>query len=144
VKVEPKGSATTTRNQVVSVRLEPRLKYAAELAAQKQRRTLSSFIEWAIERAAMDVGVWNQDDEPSASASAVATLTWDVYEADRVAKLAFYSPQLLSYDQEKVWKAVQEDAQYWKNKKGDKVQDNFDFPRLRENWDELKQQVAAS
>ena len=33
------------------VRIEPRLRYGAELAARKQRRTLSSFMEEAIEEA---------------------------------------------------------------------------------------------
>ena len=38
-----------TRTQVVTVRLDQKLRYLAELAALKQRRTLSSYIEWAIQ-----------------------------------------------------------------------------------------------
>lgn len=39
------------RSEVVSIRLDPRLKFGAEIAATKCRRTLSSFTEWAIEEA---------------------------------------------------------------------------------------------
>ena len=43
------GGGKLARSEVVTVRLDPRLRYLANLVARKQRRTLSSFIEWAIE-----------------------------------------------------------------------------------------------
>ena len=43
------GGGKLARSETVTVRLAPKLRYLAELAARKQRRTLSSFIEWAIE-----------------------------------------------------------------------------------------------
>lgn len=36
------------RSVTVTARLDRRLRYLAEIAARAQRRTLSSFIEWAI------------------------------------------------------------------------------------------------
>src|ERR1700683_3750370 len=46
----PRGrGGRLTRSETVTVRLDPKLRYLAELAALKHRRTLSSFIEWAIE-----------------------------------------------------------------------------------------------
>tara|TARA_R110000796_G_scaffold39090_2_gene97795 strand:- start:393 stop:605 length:213 start_codon:yes stop_codon:yes gene_type:complete len=39
------------RSEVVSIRLDPRLRFGAGIAAAKCRRTLSSFAEWAIEEA---------------------------------------------------------------------------------------------
>ena len=44
-----KSSDSKRKSEVVTVRLDPKLKYVAELAARRQRRTLSSYIEWAIE-----------------------------------------------------------------------------------------------
>ena len=38
------------KSEVVTVRLDPKLKYLAELAARKHRRPLSSYIEWAVEQ----------------------------------------------------------------------------------------------
>lgn len=39
------------RSETVTVRLDPRLNYLAELAGRAQRRTKSSFIEWAVQQA---------------------------------------------------------------------------------------------
>jgi predicted HicB family RNase H-like nuclease len=36
------------RSEVVTVRVDPKLKYLAELAARKQRRSLSRYVEWVI------------------------------------------------------------------------------------------------
>jgi predicted HicB family RNase H-like nuclease len=37
------------RSITVGVRLDPKVRYLAELAARKQRRSLSSFIEWVVQ-----------------------------------------------------------------------------------------------
>ena len=48
------------KSEVVTVRLDPKLKYLAELAARKHRRPLSSYIEWAVEQSLSRVWL----DEP--------------------------------------------------------------------------------
>jgi hypothetical protein len=79
----------------------------AELAARKQRRTLSSFIEWAIEEALQRLPI---EDPPHGSSDAPITFTdakatlWDVEEADRFAQLALNYPGLLTYGEQKLWK----------------------------------------
>lgn len=45
------------RSETVTVRLDPRLNYLTELAGRAQRRTKSSFIEWAIKEAIRDLGI---------------------------------------------------------------------------------------
>lgn len=50
-KKRPTGGGKLSRSEVVSIRLDPRLRFGAEMAAAKCRRTLSSFTEWAIEEA---------------------------------------------------------------------------------------------
>ena len=97
------------RSEVVTIRLDPRLRFSAELAARRQKRTLSSFIEWAVEK------TLEQDylgDEPM---DYVATKTWDVNEADRLVKLAIYYPALLNFGEEQLWKLIRENAFFWKN-----------------------------
>ena len=39
------GGAKLSRSETVTVRLDPKLRYLAELGARSQRRTVSSFIE---------------------------------------------------------------------------------------------------
>ena len=49
------GGGNLARSQVVTVRFDPKLKFAAEMAARQQRRTISSFIEWAVDEALTNV-----------------------------------------------------------------------------------------
>ena len=46
-----------TKSEVVSIRLHPEVRFLAELAARKQRRSLSSFIEWAVQRGLEDTNL---------------------------------------------------------------------------------------
>ena len=42
------GGSKLSRSEIIQVRLDPKLRFTAELAARKHRRTLSSFVEWAV------------------------------------------------------------------------------------------------
>jgi hypothetical protein len=55
------------RSLVLGVRLAPKLRYAVELAARKQRRSASSFAEWAMEDAVKRLplritAIWVEED----------------------------------------------------------------------------------
>lgn len=45
------GGSKLSRSETVTVRLDPMTRYLAVLAGRNQRRTLSSYIEWAIQSA---------------------------------------------------------------------------------------------
>ena len=45
------GGGKLSRSEIIQVRLDPKLKFGAEMAAAKCRRTISSFGEGAIEEA---------------------------------------------------------------------------------------------
>ena len=62
------------RAATMSVRLSPRLRYLAELAARKQHRTLSKFIVWAIEKALEQVQL---GDSPYTAVSMEGHSLWD-------------------------------------------------------------------
>lgn len=142
------GGGKLSRSETVTVRLDPRLRYLAELAALKQRRTVSSFIEWAIEdslgRVYLQEGGFNND--PGTSVADVATKLWDVDDADRFAKLALSYPDLLTHEEQKRWKLIRENGYLWKGnngKNGDKEwtwqveEDSLCFDRLRACWDDF-------
>lgn len=95
--------AKLARTEVVQIRLDPRLKFTAELSARRQRRTLSSFIEWAVQEAVSQVVLDYQTKE---KISAVVEKVWDVDGADRFVKLASKYPDLLTFEEEKLWKAI--------------------------------------
>src|ERR1700730_13854709 len=102
------GGGKLSRSETVTVRLDPKLRYLAELAARKQRRTLSSFIEWAIEENLKSIHFHGAEDELSASAASVAAELWDVDEPDRFAKLALHYPDMLTYEEQILWKLIRE------------------------------------
>ena len=137
------------RSEVVTIRLDPRLRYGVELAAHKHRRTTSSFIEWAIENALGQV-VIREDDQGqwSITADDVLNKVWDVDEPDRFAKLAINFPELLSHEEQVLWKLIRECGLLWR---GSYVQrgsieewtwkireESLILESLREYWDTFK------
>lgn len=139
------GGGKLTRSETVTVRLDPKLRYLAELAARKQRRTLSSFIEWAVEDSLgrvllFDGGVSNA---MNLSVADEATYLWDVDEADRFAKLALRYPDMLTHDEQVRWKLIRENGYLWRGRNGGPDDEwiwsveegKLIFERLRECWD---------
>ena len=94
------------KSEVVTVRLDPKLKYLAELAARKHRRPLSSYIEWAVEQSLSRVWL---EEQPNGEGVSVADAEraqhlWDLDEPDRVVRLAINYPDLLTHEEQLVWK----------------------------------------
>jgi hypothetical protein len=130
------GGSKLTRSETVTVRLDPKLRYLAELAARRHRRTLSSFIEWALEKQTNEV-VLSTFDDPACKVFSDSTYLWDVDEAERFARLALRYPELLTHQEQVLWKLIREINSLWLSK--DKSQLPFvNLPRLREYWDKLK------
>jgi predicted transcriptional regulator len=138
------GGGKLARSETVTVRLDPKLRYLAELAALKQRRTVSSFIEWAIEdtlsRECIQESAYGNDR--GTTFSDVASKLWDVDDADRFAKLALNYPDLLTHEEQKRWKLIRENGYLWKGRH-DKLsgewswtvqEPSFIFERLRDHW----------
>ena len=138
------GGGKLSRSETVTVRLDPKLRYLAELAARLHRRTLSSYVEWAIE-ASLDNNVLKPDFEGrGTSIKDDAEYLWDVDEADKFAKLALRYPHLLSHEEQVRWKLIRECGYLWRGKYGPPpsqewrwqvVEDSFCFDRLRDKWE---------
>lgn len=143
------GGGRLTRSETVTVRLDPKLRYLAELAARKQRRTLSSFIEWAIEKSLEGIylyeGTGYNNDDSVTIQQEIARL-WDVDEAERFARLAILYPELLTHEEMEIWKLLNDSlllapARYRKSYGGIEwnwplLEDEV-FPILRGYWPSL-------
>ena len=136
------GGGKLTRSETVTVRLDPKLRYLADLAARKQRRTLSSYIEWAIEDSLDRTNLYSSGDTSLANESANL---WDVDEADRFAKLALRHPDLLTHEEQVRWKLVRENGLLWRGRFAgndkkwtwDVEESSLVFDRLRQHWFEF-------
>jgi hypothetical protein len=103
----PVGGGKLSRSEVVTVRLDPKTRYLAELAARRQRRTLSSYIEWVVAESL--VQFIEQETTTNGVDEDIDGL-WDVDDCDRLVKLALYDKSLLNYREQVLWKRIQEQA----------------------------------
>lgn len=144
---EPKGTSGARkrggklkRSEIVTIRLDPKLRHLTELAARNERRTLSSFIERAVAEALTRVVLTNAGGVTTTIADAAEGL-WDVDEADRFVRLAFQFPALLTHDEQVLWKLIRENGAVWRGRYDDDGrwvwypgEDEIDWERLRATW----------
>jgi hypothetical protein len=93
------GASSTPRTEVFGLRMDPKLKYVAELAARKQRRSLAGYVEWAIEEALRKTAL---SDGSSSTAWEESGKLWDLSPARRFVRLASRHRDLLSFDEQKM------------------------------------------
>jgi len=135
------------RSETVSVRLDPKLNYLCELAARAQRRSKSSFVEWAIENSLASVivpGTAESFADDNRSIAALAEELWDTDEPDRLVMLAFNAPALMTHEEQVIWKLVRENGFLWKGSYENKPDGQWTWrvqpislnkERLRHHWE---------
>ena len=140
------GGSKLNRTEVVTIRLDPKLRFAVELGARKHRRTVSSFIEWCIE-VAIEEQITFRDPRPDSprglthvSGLLGTALIWDVDPTERLVKLALAYPELLSYDESILWKLIYSALQYWKTPET-KTLENARMDLIKKDWESLKQEA---
>lgn len=132
------GGGKLGRSEIVSVRLDPRTLFGAELAAARQRRTVSSLIECAVEAYIEQINVTKD-----VSVAQVVQEVWHVEEADRFAMLAFSYPNMLTHDQDHLWDFICNYPILWRGRWQDNVwvyevkPDTLLFNRLRRFWSQI-------
>jgi hypothetical protein len=143
------GGSKLSRSETVTVRLDQKLRYLAELGARKHRRTLSSFIEWAVEDTLSRVTIY-ENESSSRSLADEATDLWDVDEPDRFARLALMHPDLLTHDEQILWKLIRETGHLWLGHYDDDDQwtwivrrESLIYERLRELWGDLRKVASG-
>jgi hypothetical protein len=143
------GGGKLSRSETVTVRLDPKLNYLCELAARAQRRTKSSFIEWAIDNALGVVEIPGAGGIGKTIAQETPLL-WDVDESDRLAQLAFHAPVLMTHDEQLMWRLVEGNGLMWRGSYVDgewtwnPVHPNFRWEAFREHYPTFKQVVEGS
>jgi len=139
-----KGGGKLSRSQAVSVRLDPKLKHGAEMAARYQRRTLSSFIEWAVEHSLENLSMDLRNNN-YVSFSDLSDKTYDVYEQDKLVKLASSYPNLLNHDERIIWKIIETHKYFmvYHSKDGGIYEipfrnfHHYVMTNIREQWDNI-------
>lgn len=133
-----KGARGAARTELVAVRFDPKTKYLMELAARVQRRSVANYVERAVEESLRNVEV--EIGDAAVPLVVAATALWDVEEADRFYYLVKTLPQLLTHDEQVIWKLVQCDATLWKTEDG---QHTLDGGALRSKFAAIKYAVNS-
>ncbi|GEM_PF-816705 len=139
-----------SRSETVTVRLDPKLRYLAELAARIHRRTLSSYIEWAVEQSleAVDIHKAEYSNDQDISIKADAQSLWDVDESERFIKLAIRYPELLNHEEQELWKQLLDSQlldiarsrdRFGKVQWDTAVLEDYVYPAVRRHWLELRE-----
>jgi len=151
MKNKPENTAGSgKRSEILSVGLDPKLRYLTEIAARKHRRSLSNYIEWAIERSLEKVILREHPTDANLNESIANRLDclWDVHEADRLAKTAINYPELLSPEEHILWKLICSSKFLWRDvvsaaaSSSDTelrpIDKELIFERIRDHWDKFK------
>lgn len=94
------------RAEVLSIRTDPKLLLATRLAASQERRTVSSFVEWAVDRAVRGVNVTVDEDDQPVNALTVVEQIWDDDEVKRFINLAVSYDDLLTNEERALWDLI--------------------------------------
>jgi hypothetical protein len=140
--MDPKSTgAKTSRSETVSIRLDPRRRYLAEIAARANQVTLSAFIDLCIAQVmANPKGIpavhANDPDGMLAMLSPKwADKFWHPDELHRFVMLASQRFDLLQDAEPIIWLHIRRDQRFWK---GDgRTVGDCDFDRLRKEWSAL-------
>lgn len=103
-----KSHKKLNRSETVTVRLDPMLRYVCELASRVERRTISSFIEGAVEEIVKQKQMYLDKDGRPVTFEDAGYQLWHHNEPDRVCALASKFPKLLTRQEQSLWKLIQE------------------------------------
>jgi uncharacterized protein (DUF1778 family) len=136
----------STKTETFSVRLDPQTRYLAELAARSQGRSLANFIQMAIESALETTKIEtyaNRERPIQVRSSEFINQVWDVDEPERLVKLALTYPELLSFEEQLLYKKLRDKYELPEHQ-GPLDLDGFDWTRIHGEWTEFKRGVQAA
>jgi predicted transcriptional regulator len=134
-----KKPSLSPRTTTLSVRLEPRTRFALELLARRRRSTITAVLEAAIDRIISDPeeGLFDTPAGERGKPENIVDKVWDTDDADRLVKLSMYFPRLLTFEQERLVKMIRENPRLWPAKGGP------NFKAIREEWDDLRTEYLS-
>jgi len=106
------GGGKLNRSETVTIRLDPKLNYLAELAARVQRRTKSSFIESAVAERIEQQPLTPRNEDRTTIGDMSENL-WHVRDYERLIRLAEHAPHLMNFEEQEIWALIAENSMFW-------------------------------
>lgn len=120
----PRKTADQGSTVSVSLRVDPAIKYAIDIAARIQKRTVTGVVEWSVEKSLATVLMprdfmveGNKSPELPESESvidAVKDRLWSPDDAIRLVRLAFEFPSLLTFEESLLWESLRLSPPFWR------------------------------
>lgn len=102
-----KRGSKLSKSENAQVRLDPVLKWAADIASGNDRRSLSSYIEIAVENAVKQSFVAHDETGATISAWEIAHRCWHIMPGMRIKLLAEQYPSALSTKEFEIVQAIE-------------------------------------
>ena len=120
------------KDETMTIRIDGRSRYGLDLLGRMKRRSASELVLDEI-REVIDKELPKR--EVGGKRLGLLDVVWDVFEQDRIVKLARAAPELLNDYEQKLWRVISEDRAYLP-KRG-----TPDFAAIRRDWALIQQKV---
>ena len=128
------------RSILLAVRVTPRVRFALELLANRERCSMSEVVLRTIESRIAEPGT-GLTLVPAGESDAVSVpdRVWSPLEHERIVRLGLYFPEFMNDRQRYLWSRVRESRMYWTRggAPAHPTPDDVNWPALAHDWPEL-------
>lgn len=103
----------TPKTTTVSARLDPRGRFALNLVARVQRRSMSAVLEGAIEELARTTKIRNTRDGTEETAHDLVDRLWSPNQFETFLAMAMACEHLLDYEEQRRWHVIRSTPEFW-------------------------------
>lgn len=91
------------KSEVITIRINPKLKFGLELMARLHNRSVAQTVEMAIQRVLEDPFDGIQNSRDVRYDSDIIKRLWSPHRGERLLKMVLTHPELLSFEEEVLW-----------------------------------------
>lgn len=105
----PRKTSDQSSTISVSLRIDPKVKYAIDLLAREQKRTITGVVEWSVMQAirAHKMPGFVGSEDQDLSLYDFLEMAWSPIESHRIVALGTYMESLLTFEESCLYKVVQ-------------------------------------
>jgi hypothetical protein len=120
------------KSENLNIRIDARTRCGLDLLARVSNRSVSEIVLAEL-RKRLDAELPRRDVD--GKQVSLLDVVWDVFEQDRMVKLAVFGPELLTEDEQKMWRVISEDRAYIP-KRG-----TPNYAAIRKDWKTIQSKV---
>lgn len=134
---ERKTKKIETKSVGISLRIDPKIKFALDIAGKTQKRSLTAVVEWAVSKALSLEPVDNENNFMG-----VINDIWTTDASKRFINLCYKLPEALTYEEQRLWETIKASSVFWKDYDKCKfTKDEIILHRLNVEWEPLLEYV---